>query len=539
MNFIDADYYRNKIHRHFNLIDKNNNKEFLPSLAIFFDFLCEDPIITSMLSQILNQSNKPEEYIKECVKDLSNLLNMFILECASKIKQLGKWEELIKFERCDFQKVKNDTDYMLPLAVIMMEEDNLAKVEKELYTSDNYYLVVSKFKGLENVVSQFNLNVEEITHTIELNYEDWKKPSSGYINLRMLHFENNLTREELEERLIFDSAFEKLKRMIDILRESYRSIEILSFKNTKVDLLEIISYLNYNFPYLTHVKKLVENNPSIIKYGRKDFRMLIVEKSMVLENFSYIEWEQKLNRILTQLYTLIDSTWYIGALLDKYHIKIRDYGWTRLARLSKEQSLPMNEKFFQFDLAEYLFDHGITTVVEKVAGNDRLDIVTLDQNSTIIEVKLFRELKNLTDIFQGLTQTLKYTQSHGKTSGYYVVFQSSEDHCLELVKEFTIGGVTIFLLLIDITGINGRGDSRERINLNDEEFRNFITFKDKSFTKDWNNLTISDLLLIDGIGPATALKLIAKKYEVRNWNDLKEIKIESKLIEQLEKHFQF
>lgn len=69
----------------------------------------------------------------------------------------------------------------------------------------------------------------------------------------------------------------------------------------------------------------------------------------------------------------------------------------------------MNKKFLQFDLAEYLFDRGITTVAEKIAGNDRLDIMTFDYSSTIIEVKLFRELKDLTDIFQGLSQTLEYT----------------------------------------------------------------------------------------------------------------------------------
>lgn len=534
---MNADYYRNKISRHFNLIDKNNDKEFLPSLAIFFDFLCEDPIIMSMLSQILNQTNQSHEYLNGCIKDLNRLLNMFIIECASEIKHLKKWEELIEFECRDFKEEKNDTPTMLPLSVILTEDDDLTTLKNELFVFNNYNFVVSRLKGLENVVSNFNLDIKKISRKIELNYDEWSKPSSDYISLRLLNFENNLTRAELEKRLTFNSAFGKLKKMVDLLEGPYKSIEIINGKNTKIDLLEIISYINYNFPYLTHVKKLVKNNPSIIEYGRKEFRTIIVENSRLLENFSYSQWEYKLNRVLTHLYTLIDSTWYIGALLDRYQTKIRDYGWVRLGRLSEEISQPINEKFLHFDLAEYLFDHGISIFVEKVAGNDRLDIMIYDDYSTVIEVKLFRDIKDLKDIFQGMTQTLKYTQSHGKNIGYYVIFQSSESHALELVKEFTIGGITISLLVIDITGINGRDDIRKRIDLNDEEFRNFITNKDKNFIRHWSDISLSDLLLIDDIGPTTAMDLISKKSEVKSWGDLKEL-LSKNRFEQIKRHLQ-
>lgn len=319
---------------------------------------------------------------------------------------------------------------MLPLSIIITKENDLVRIEKELHVTDNYNIVQSKFKGLEDVISHFDLNIQKISRKVELNFEDWRKPSSEFINLELLNFNNiSSTREELEQRqLSYNSAFQKLKSLVGLLKTPYKSIETLSRQNTKTDLLEIISYLNYNFPYLTHVNNLVRDNSCIIKYGRADYRNLIVEKSKIMANFSYTEWESKLNRILSHLYTLIDSTWYIKALLDRYLMKITEYGWARLARLCEKLSQPMDERLLQFDLAEYLFDHGITTVVEKVAGNDRLDIMTFDDNSTIMEVKFFRNINDLTYVFQGITQTLKYTQIHGKTIGYYIVFQSCESH---------------------------------------------------------------------------------------------------------------
>lgn len=104
MNFVDVNYYRSKIERHFNLINRDNSEEFLPSLAIFFDFLCEDPIIRSMMGQILKRLNKPEDYLMECVEDLSKLLNMFIKECVVEINHLGKLKDLIRFELRDPEK---------------------------------------------------------------------------------------------------------------------------------------------------------------------------------------------------------------------------------------------------------------------------------------------------------------------------------------------------------------------------------------------------------------------------------------------------
>lgn len=526
LNFVDVNYYRNKIERHFNLINRDSSEEFLPSLAIFFDFLCEDPIIRSMLGQILKRLNKPEDYLMECVEDISKLLNMFIKECVVEINHLGKLKDLIRFELRDPEKETDNIDNMLPLSIIITKENDLVRIEKELHVTDSYNIVQSKFKGLEDVISHFNLNIRKISRKVELNFEDWRKPSYEFINLELLNFNNiSSTREELEQRqLSYNSAFQKLKSLVGLLKTPYKSIETLSRQNTKTDLLEIISYLNYNFPYLNHVNNLVRDNSCIIKYGRADYRSLIVEKSKIMENFSYTEWESKLNRILSHLYTLIDSTWYIKTLLDRYLMKTTEYGWARLARSCEILSQPMDEKLLQFDLAEYLFDHGITTVVEKVAGNDRLDIMTFDENSTIMEVKFFRNINDLTYVFQGITQTLKYTQIHGKTIGYYIVFQSCVSHSLELVKEFTIGGVTIFLLSIDITGNSGRNDNRERIDLNDAEFRNFITFKDKSFNKQWNNVTLSDFLLIDDINATTALKIIAQKSDIKDWSDLKKNK---------------
>ncbi len=538
MNFLDVDYYRNKIERQFNLIDKTNQDDVLPSIAVFFDSLCEDPIILSMLSQILNTSNKLEEFFKEAVQDVSKILNTFIIECVKEVKQLGPLKELYKFETRDWKDVNKDTPTMLPYIIIWTNQEDLTEIEKELNSKKykGYEYLVSRFIGLKNVASHFDLDMVDISLRVESSYKDWKKPSIGYIELFLLHFNNKMSREDVVNmELRYKAAFDKLKTMVDMLKYVHATIEIFYTRSAKTDLLELVASLNYRFPYLSHVKKLVDINPSILEYGEEN-RVYIQHKQEKV--IYYDTWKDKLSRILTRLYTLIDSTWYVNALLDRYLTKIREYGWARLARLAKEQDLSIDEKLLQFDLAEYLFDHGITTVVEKESGPDRLDIMTFDQSNTLMEVKLFRKIDDLTHVFQGVAQTLKYAKSHGKTVGYYVVFQSCKFNSLELAQEFTIGGVTIFLLLIDITGINGRDDTRARIDLNYNELHSFISFKDKKFIKQWRDVTLAHLLLIKGIGSTTARNLIFKKNEINNLEDLKGV-VNNNQFEELKKYIQF
>ncbi|PGW64712.1 hypothetical protein COE18_01215 [Bacillus cereus] len=523
--YMDSNYFKNKINTGFNSIIKDNDEEFLPSVANFFDFLCEDFVIRTILGQIVQQINEPEAFLKEYVRDLSLLLNEFTFTCADKIKRDGNWEHLLKLER----SLKNETE-MLP-STILLGEGELEK--RHFYVTETVEIVLARFKGLKRVIEKFKIDIEKISEIVEHNYQDWNKTNKGYIKLREFNVFSSI------EVKVSNKAWEELNTLVGILEMVYQPIIQINNLKPRTDLFEIMSFINYNYPYLPNVKMLIKNNQDFIKFGREQYKYEVILKSEK-RDFSYKEWEHKLNRIINKLLDLLNSTWYVKSVLERYHLKIREYGWARLKRLSAEKGHTVSEKFLQLDLAEYLFDNGISSSIEKTAGNDRLDIVITDNSKLIIEVKLFKTAKDLPHVLQGFTQMLKYLTSHAKAVGYYVIFQACENQALEIIKEFTIGGTTIFVLVIDITGISGREDKRERVDFNDNEIRNYVTFKDKELVKSWNNILLSDLLLIDKVGIISALKIMSNKESIRGFDDIQKIpNIQKQQVEEMKKHIIF
>ncbi|PHC43816.1 hypothetical protein COF09_11170 [Bacillus toyonensis] len=522
--YMDSNYFKNKINTGVNSIIKDNDKDFLPSLANFFDFLCEDFVIRTMLGQIIQQINEPEAFLKEYVTDLSLLLNEFTFICADKIEKDGKWEDLLRLEG----SVK-DQNEMLPSTIRIGR-----KLERRhFYVTENIEIVLARFKGLDRVIKNFKVDIDELSKIVEHNYHDWNKTNKGYLKLVQFNVFDST------EVTVSNKAWEELKKLVGLLEIVYQPIIQINKLKPRTDLLEIMSFINYNYPYLPNIKVLVENNQDFIEFGRKQHKEEVVLKSQK-GDFCYKEWEHKLNRIINKLFNLLDSTWYVKSILDRYHLKIREYGWARLKRLSAEGVTAVGEKFLQLDLAEYLFDNGISSIIEKTTGNDRLDIVTTDDSKLIIEVKLLKTVDDLPHVLQGFTQILKYLGSHAKVVGYYVIFQACETQALEIIKEFTIGGTTIFVLVIDITGISGREDKRERVDFNDNEIRNYVTSKDKGFIKSWNNIMLSDLLLIDNVGIISAMKIMSNKENIRNFDDMKKIpNIQKRQIREMEKHITF
>ena len=234
----------------------------------------------------------------------------------------------------------------------------------------------------------------------------------------------------------------------------------------------------------------------------------------------------------------LDSIIYLDVVVDRYITKIREFGWKRL-KLGIGKSIKENEEYFQYDLAEYLYDQGVNTIIENKSGVDRLDLISTDHNHSIIEVKLFKDINTLIDVLQGLAQTFKYVNSYNKSLGYYVIYVSSPNYFIDIVKTFSMGDTVLKIKTVDVTGISGRNDTRERIELSYKELTNFLT--DKEVTKKHlNDVLITDLLKINKVGPNRALKIMKEKTMIRNLTEFKnKMGFSENIIEEIKKNVIF
>jgi hypothetical protein len=476
------EHYRDKVIRKFEIVLKTkDSQDFYVYIADFLDFLCEDSTLLFNLTQLLNKSTHLEIELKQFNKDLNEVFNWHLLELWKIIEEKDLEDTLNKFDP------EGD---LIPLT-IKLGGGGYDTSSEVMYQRS---LQMDKFIKTLKLENELNTNV--------LVHNPPKVKLRGRISLH-----NQLLDKELKipvESKI-DSVWKSVKGDIDTLNYFSKQIAIQNKLNVRNDILEILAHTKYHFPFFKNLKKFYELNSTVEDYRQE------IRNEIVLDLIDKSNWDFKLGKIVNTLINNLDRNWNIDIVIKNYSTKIEQFGVSRLTKIINEESSSKTEKVLQLDLAEYLFDKGLKPIIEKTFYKDRMDIITTENEEQVIEVKLFKGLNSLEDVFQGFAQTFKYMVQHQKFVGYYVIYQLSTSHKLLTERKYQIGNRNIYLYIIDISFLTGRTDKREPVYLTHEEINNYFDNKNNPIKKDWNQVLLSDLILVNGIGG----KLSFDIYKVR------------------------
>jgi hypothetical protein len=476
------EHYRDKVIRKFEIVLKTkDSQDFYVYIADFLDFLCEDSTLLFNLTQLLNKSTHLEIELKQFNKDLNEVFNWHLLELWKIIEEKDLEDTLNKFDP------EGD---LIPLT-IKLGGGGYDTSSEVMYQRS---LQMDKFINTLKLENELNTNV--------LVHNPPKVKLRGRISLH-----NQLLDKELKipvESKI-DSVWKSVKGDIDTLNYFSKQIAIQNKLNVRNDILEILAHTKYHFPFFKNLKKFYELNSTVEDYRQE------IRNEIVLDLIDKSNWDFKLGKIVNTLINNLDRNWNIDIVIKNYSTKIEQFGVSRLTKIINEESSSKTEKVLQLDLAEYLFDKGLKPIIEKTFYKDRMDIITTENEEQVIEVKLFKGLNSLEDVFQGFAQTFKYMVQHQKFVGYYVIYQLSTSHKLLTERKYQIGNRNIYLYIIDISFLTGRTDKREPVYLTHEEINNYFDNKNNPIKKDWNQVLLSDLILVNGIGG----KLSFDIYKVR------------------------
>ncbi|PQQ45497.1 hypothetical protein [Bacillus thuringiensis] len=476
------EHYRDKIIRKFETVMKTKNSEdFHVYIADFLDFLCEDSTLLFNLTQLINKTTHLESELKQFNNDINQVFNWYVVELWKIIKEKGLKATLDRL---------NPEGDIIPL-VIRLGGDPYITSPEVLYQRS---LQMDKFIRTQKIENELNQNV--------LTHNPLKIELKGRV---ILH--NQLLDKELKVPITneIDTIWHVVKNDIDTLHFFSKQIAIQNKLNVRNDILEILAHTKYHFPFFKNLKRFYELNP-IVECYRQETR-----NEIVLDLIDKTNWDFKLEKIVNTLINNLDRNWNLDIIIKNYCTKIEQFGVSKLIKIINEESSSKTEKILQLDLAEHLFDKGLKPIIEKTFYKDRMDIITTENEDQVIEVKLFKGLNSLEDVFQGFAQTFKYMVQHQKYAGYYVIYQLSTDYKLITEGRYQIGNRSIYVYVIDISSLTGRTDRREAVYLTHDEINNYFDNKNNPIKKNWSQVLLSDLILVEGIGG----KLSYNIYKVR------------------------
>jgi hypothetical protein len=205
--------------------------------------------------------------------------------------------------------------------------------------------------------------------------------------------------------------------------------------------------------------------------------------------------------------------------LFRYKTFIEKFEITRIIELVENNSGKV-ENALQMDIGRFLFNQGFDIITENEHNRDRFDIIV--SNEHIVEVKIFSDENNFDDFIQGVRQINKYINSYKKEMGYYVIYQNSFDYKLSFPENISFENSQIKLISVDILNIGGRKDKRKIIVLTEKDIKNIIN-NSEVYPRKWNDISFSDLYLIDGFGMKKSIDIILNKEKISTLNEIEKI----------------
>lgn len=503
MDIVVATYYKEKIHNYYELVKKSDGDEYFTQIALFFDYMCEDEFLRLALIEMISKNNKTEEVFYNYIVQIVDLINVFLKNFVEYLEENDLFDEFIE---------DKEMKELLSLAYLLLEKKDKSQLEIN-YTFQG---ILFHFPKLKKGLQRYDV-VEEISKKVEDEYQQWSAISEEANLLHRGFFEGEIS--PLNQQ--WDNAFVKLNTNVEFIKDFHYKFSWNYVNNVRDSLVDLLAAIRYRFSYLKNLSRIYRDCPRIsIEMAENRLRYV----SMFHDRMpGPSEWENTLEHIVTRLQISITSIWTISNILSRYKHKCEEYGVDRLKRQIELLGASNGEKALQLDLAEYLFDRGLTPIIEKTMAHDRIDILALGPQDSVIEIKFFRDIEDIKDIFQGFAQTIKYTQAHQKTVGYYVIFQDSDKFKIQTEPFIEIEGTLIYVFNIDFTGLGGRSDKRAHLPLPIIEISNYLLTKEANTKKPWVDILFTDLLLVKDIGPKTALELISSKQRVHSFEDLKKI----------------
>ncbi|WP_375184294.1 hypothetical protein [Aquabacterium sp.] len=157
----------------------------------------------------------------------------------------------------------------------------------------------------------------------------------------------------------------------------------------------------------------------------------------------------------------LDSQKAVLSFLLKYKRTVEWFEREEVAAL-----LPNGETKLARHLYAYLFDQGLDFQVEPKSASGEVDLVSKD---LVLDAKIFDGDSNRGKryIRSGLTQVLAYLRDFNQPVGYLAIYRTcQEDLHFDLGNEsspvpfITVGGKTVFFLVVDICDYGGKSASK-------------------------------------------------------------------------------
>lgn len=473
---------KEKIERSFNIVlMKKDDKEFPNYIASLFDNLLSDINIDAILSQIINEKINLEDEFKDYCNDIYKIYNNYLILFRRILRKSKKLKQYIEIEDPD--------SYIIPLS---LELNNRPMV------SDAKYLI-SAFKSFKAFIEKHKL-----CSVLERVYL-WNRATEEVRNHRIFIEQMLAINIDIGNEAEVKPSWRFLCSSIWRIETYDSQLDFLRQTSVRQYLLEILSFIKQYHTFYPRLKSFYLNNPIVEDYrqeNRNDIVLNITDKS---------DWQYKLLRIKAALIEKLDSNWNLDFTLKQYCTKIEQFNVKKIQKLIHQYGSSKLENTLQLNLAEYLFDRGLNPIIEKQFYKDRSDILTTTKEEQVVEVKVFRDLASIQDIFQGFVQTYKYMTQHNTNNGYYVIYSACNTHKINSIPLFFSNYKNIYIYVIDISNFSGRTDKREEVNITHIDIKEFMSNKEVYVGKPFNEASLVDFLRIKGLGGERAYKLFKSK----------------------------
>jgi hypothetical protein len=478
-------YYERKIEKIFSIVNTSTNKIDFKTV-IFFEKLCEDDLIRFFISNYISSSSREEIKLKKYEDDFKVLLLKIIKDIFSFIDENDCLEYISQeslIYRIFLNNSKNLKDFTYK-SLLEYSVSYLSQIKK-----------YSEFYKLEKI-----LNDNYLSSVILFNAE--------HKNIKFLSFFQRYS----PEYSVIDNviSFLELEKKIVVLQEKR---EGFIFKERK-EILDILTYIYRNYGMLEGLNEFFKSNLELITKNMRNIRPILTEELFQIDNLY-----TKLFLFKENILNNLNKKYLFEYYLFRYKTFIEKFEITRIIELVENNSGKV-ENALQMDIGRFLFNQGFDIITENEHNRDRFDIIV--SNEHIVEVKIFSDENNFDDFIQGVRQINKYINSYKKEMGYYVIYQNSFDYKLSFPENISFENSQIKLISVDILNIGGRKDKRKIIVLTEKDIKNIIN-NSEVYPRKWNDISFSDLYLIDGFGMKKSIDIILNKEKISTLNEIEKI----------------
>lgn len=469
-------------------------------LLNIMEFIKFQPKLNRAYNLILEEEREFKKLYEEIKKEiLEKICELLICEkeIIHSLKNTGKIDK----------EIDNIQLWLIPsLIVNEFSEDFIEEIKKILkaetfnliYIARDYIPIIENIRDIISIYFESSLQNEDKCEELknyynkyldikqELNELILDKEKQTCLNLLIKQFESKIAYwyDENEcPRPIELKKITGIQSLFHILSLHLADIYVyLKTKGllheSKVRYLELLGKMGrYKESNITYSIDKIEEMIASIDFRTSEkgsfFSITSQEKSEIIKNIKRLELALRERIILPEANLEI---------LEQFRFKAQNYDRKRFYNIiQKEQNLRNKEAKLTMNLCNYLHDLGYMPIYNPKLGYegfstsipDVIDIKTL-KYTIIIEVKVILGDKRKR-ILRGFNQIYHYVTNLSEYKGYYLIFNGWDGEKIILPNKITFeNGITIYIMVIDITNIPPSMQEFKEYNISEEELRGSI-----------------------------------------------------------------